>query len=144
MGELVAVASSAPSHRSSLGGRDTARDRPAVAGADVDMTSPITFIPVLLLIAIGWSVRESGRRWMTLLWIVVTLTTVVCAAWVASLIWPYGAEIFGYTVVPVALLLAAFVGFNHMRTPPPRSCSKTAIGTMAALRFYRRTEMFTG
>ncbi len=71
--------------------------------------------PVLLLIAIGWSVVESSRRWMTLLWIVVTLTAVVFALWGASLIWPYGAEIFGHIVIPVGLLLAAFVGVSHMR-----------------------------
>jgi hypothetical protein len=72
-------------------------------------------LPALLyLAAVVWAVVESGKRWMTLLWIVVSLAAVIAMAWLLSLIWPSKAAALG-DMAGFLSWLSALVGISHMR-----------------------------
>jgi len=77
------------------------------------------------LAAVVWFVMKSSRRWMTLLWIVASLISVVFLGYLLILAVPrYALEIVALLGM-IAMLVSAAVGWNytrtHRRTPPPSS-----------------------
>lgn len=84
----------------------------------------MTALPAILYIAaVVYAIGESAKRWMTVLWILVSLIAVVAGLYLLSLIWPFGEGIFAYMALPLGFLISGFVGINHMRahrrTPKP-------------------------
>jgi hypothetical protein len=51
---------------------------------------------LLYLAAVTWAVIESGKRWMTLLWIVVSFAAVLAVLLLCSQIWPFEAGVLGH------------------------------------------------
>jgi hypothetical protein len=74
-----------------------------------------SLVPALYLAAVTWSIIGSSKRWMTLLWVVVTLAAVLGVFGLCSLIWPSGAAIFGDLAAICGMLVSGFVGINYMR-----------------------------
>ena len=72
--------------------------------------------PVAYLVAVSWAILQSNRRWMTLLWTVVSLAATVGAFALAGVIWPDLAGVLGHLAAIPSLLVSALVGINHMRS----------------------------
>jgi hypothetical protein len=76
--------------------------------------TPIVFIVYLVVVA--WAIVESNRRWMTLLWIVVSFAATVGVFAGAAAIWRDLAGVLGHTAALPSLLVSALTGVNHMRS----------------------------
>jgi hypothetical protein len=72
--------------------------------------------PVVYLVVVTWAILQSNRRWMTLLWIVVSLAATVGAFALAGAIWPDLAGVLGHAAAIPSLLISALVGVKHMRS----------------------------
>jgi hypothetical protein len=72
--------------------------------------------PVPYLVVVTWAILQSTRRWMTLLWIVVSLAATVGVFALAGAIWPDLAGVLGHVAAIPSLLISALVGVNHMRS----------------------------
>ena len=87
--------------------------------------APQSFLGVFYLVAVVWATMKSNKRWLTLLWIVVSLIATVGMFFATSLAWPYLATALGYAAVDVSLLVSALVGISYMRahrsTAAPKS-----------------------
>lgn len=70
---------------------------------------------LLWLGAVVWAIVESGKRLLTVSWIILSLASVTGALYVCSLIWPFGAAIFAHLVLPLGEIISAAVGIEHMR-----------------------------
>lgn len=79
---------------------------------------------LLYLFAVGWSIWQSNKRWMTVLWIVAGLAATLCVFFVLSLLWPDLAGVLGHAAVIPTLLVSALAGINHMRSHRRMSAPK--------------------
>jgi hypothetical protein len=74
----------------------------------------ITFMVYPALVT--WAIRQSNRRWMTLLWIVASLVATVGLFAGAAESWPDLTEVFGHMALIPSLLVSTLVGVNHMQS----------------------------
>jgi hypothetical protein len=68
------------------------------------------------LVAVTWTMVQSNKRWMTLLWIVAGLAVTLGLFVVAAYVWPEMAGVLGHVAVIPTLLVSALAGINHMRS----------------------------
>jgi len=88
----------------------------------------MTLITLMAYLALmTWSVIKSNRRWMTLFWIVTSLTVSVSLFGGAAQIWPDQTEMFGHMALIPSLLVSALVGVNHMQSHPRPSSRKDTV-----------------
>jgi hypothetical protein len=83
--------------------------------------------PMVYLALVTWAIMQSNRRWMTLLWIVVSLVATLGLFAGAAEIWPDLTEVFGHMAMIPSLLVSALVGVNHMQSHPRPSDGKDAL-----------------
>ena len=74
--------------------------------------------PMVYLALMTWAIMQSNRRWMTLLWIVVSLVATLGLFAGGVEIWPDLTEVFGHMALIPSLLISALVGVNHMQSNP--------------------------
>ena len=72
--------------------------------------------PVVYLIVVTWSILQSNRRWMTLLWIILGLAVTLGVFAGLAAVWPDRAGVLGHTAAIPTLLVSALLGVNHMRS----------------------------
>jgi len=83
--------------------------------------------PMVYLALVTWAIMQSNRRWMTLLWIVVSLVATLGLFAGAAENWPDLTEVFGHMAMIPSLLVSALVGVNHMQSHPRPSDGKDAL-----------------
>jgi hypothetical protein len=74
--------------------------------------------PMVYLALATWAIMQSNRRWMTLLWIVISLVATLGLFAGAAEIWPDLTEVFAHMALIPTLLVSALVGVNHMQSHP--------------------------
>jgi peptidoglycan/LPS O-acetylase OafA/YrhL len=87
----------------------------------------ILITPIVYLALMTWAIVQSNRRWMTLLWIVVSLVAPVGLFAGAAEIRPDLTDIFGHMALIPSLLISALVGVNHMQSNPRALSGKNTL-----------------
>lgn len=77
------------------------------------MSSPIGLMVYLMVVV--WSIFQSGKKWMTALWVIISLAAVIGIFAALALVWPYESGVLGHLAIPAGMLVSAMVAVNHMR-----------------------------
>ncbi|HKW19725.1 MAG TPA: hypothetical protein VJO35_19605 [Terriglobales bacterium] len=78
---------------------------------------------VIFLVATIWSISQSSKRVLTVVWIISSLGVVVGLLWVLSVLVPYGPGVLGHAAAPASFLTSAIFGIGHAKAHPRTAAS---------------------